>query len=463
MCGIVGIKSESPVSHDIYIALFSLQHRGQDACGIITYHEGRFYLKKGLGTVPQLFTEEELKRLKGKVGIGHVRYPTIGKGDPEDAQPFYVNTPYGIALAHNGNILNYHALKEELIKKYSRHINTNCDAEILLNILASELQETGDLFKAVENLMKKVRGSYSCVAYIPEYGLFAFRDPNAIKPLVFGKRGKNFIFASESVAIDVLGYELIRDVKGGEIVLIKEDGKIIEKQLLPENPHHCIFEYIYFARPDSVLDGQTVYEVRFRLGKELAKEVKKMGLQPDVVIPVPDTARCAALALAEELGVKFREGLIKNRYIARTFIMPRDVDKTQQVKFKLNPIKEEIRGKKVLIVDDSIVRGVTSKAIVNLIKNVKPREIYFASSCPPLRYPCYYGIDMQTRAEFIARDKEVEEIRKILGVDALVYQTVEGMLRAAGEGRFCTACFTGDYPVPPKEEEILTIEKDRNY
>ncbi|MCK4352396.1 amidophosphoribosyltransferase [candidate division WOR-3 bacterium] len=506
MCGVIGIFGERDVASKLWLGLIAIQHRGQDAAGIITYaqhsanKDGRFYLKKGKGTVQSLFNPQDLTRLKGSIGIGHVRYPTIGAGDPEDAQPFYTNTPFGIAIAHNGNVINYESLRKWLVNKRHRHINTKSDVEIILNVLASELETNmwapsigGEkpVFEAVKRVMERVTGSYSCISFIANIGLLAFRDPHGIKPLKFGckveaeastyptggslstypaegSKFNNFCFASESVALDTLGYDEIRDVNPGEAILIDLKGKVISKVIKPPSPRHCIFEYIYFARPDSVLDNVSVYETRLRLGEELAKKIKKSGLKPDVVIPVPDTARATALSLANTLGVPYREGLIKNRYVARTFIMPRDERRLEYVRYKLNPVKQEIQGKKVLLVDDSIVRGTTSKAITSLVRKAGAKKIYFISSCPPLKYPCFYGIDMQTKQDFIAREKSISEIKAQIGVDELIYQSLEGMLRAVGDtevrsakNSYCTACFTGNYPTQIPVKEIKRIEKER--
>lgn len=399
--------------------------------------------------------------MEGNIGIGHVRYPTIGSGDPEEAQPFYTNSPFGIAIAHNGNVINYQFLKEKLISEKRRHINTSSDVEVILNILADRLEEEPPL-DAVKAVMDKVNGSYSCISFIAHKGMLAFRDPHGIKPLILGHRGDDFCLASESIALDALGYEIDRDVHPGEAIFIDMDRRVTTKVIKEDVPRHCIFEYIYFARPDSIMDGLTVYETRLALGRELANQVKKVKLKPDVVIPVPDTARTTALSLAQELGVPYREGLIKNRYIGRTFIMPRDAKRIEQVRYKLNPIKKEIENKGVLLVDDSIVRGTTSKAIVNLVRRVNPKELCFASSCPPLKYPCFYGIDMQTRGEFIARTKSIAEIQQEIGIDKLIYQSLEGMLRAVGNTpSYCIACFNGDYPTRVTEGEMIEIEKER--
>ncbi len=470
MCGVIGIYGDKEVTPALWLGLIGLQHRGQDTAGIVTYEDGRFYLKKGKGTVQNFFTSKDLKRLIGDVGIAQVRYPTIGGGDPEDAQPFYTNSPFGIAMAHNGNVVNYQELKKWLLHERRRHINTSNDVEVILNLFASELgrvrqssllqDKVNTIFEAVEKVMEKVNGSYSCVCFIAGEGLLAFRDPHGIKPLKFGWEGKNFCFASESVALDTLGYSEMRDVKPGEAIFIDINKKVSSKIIKKAAPRHCIFEYIYFARPDSIMDDVWVYESRFKLGEELAKKVKARRIKIDVVIPIPDTARTTALSLAQALGVPYREGLIKNRYIGRTFIMPREGRKI--VQHKLNPVRCEIEGKRVLLVDDSIVRGSTSRAILSLVRKAGAKAVYFASSSAPLKYPCFYGIDMQTRQDFVAIDKSVSEIQKEIGADALIYQSIEGMLRSVNPDKsYCTACFNGDYPTRISPEEIKQIEEDR--
>ena len=468
MCGFIGIYGNKDVFYDIYTGLLAIQHRGQDSSGIITY-SGRFNMKKGNGLVRDVFGEKHASYLRGEIGIGHVRYPTVGGGGAEDAQPFYVNMPYGIAMAHNGNIINYFSLKRELEERNRRHLNSRCDVEAILNVLAYELEKEGDfsvdgLFSALERTYERLLGSYSVVAIIRDKGLLAFRDPHGIKPIVFGKRGEEFIFASESVALDVLEFEFLGDIKPGEAVFITKEREVVRRKIREETHTPCIFEWVYFARPDSVIDGISVYEARLRLGRELAKLIKERGIIPDVVIPVPDTSRAAALALAEELNIPYREGLIKNRYIGRTFIMPTDRERSSSVRMKLNPMRFELAGKKVLVVDDSIVRGHTSRQIIELIRSAGASEVYFASYSPPLRYPCLYGIDMQTRGEFIARNRTVEEIKHIIGADELVYQTVDGLIRGVKgekEMSFCTACFTGEYPTDVPEDMVRMIEEDR--
>lgn len=472
MCGIIGTICKEPVINQIYPALIALQHRGQDAAGVVTFEQG-FHIKKGNGLVLNVFNPKNLQRLKGNVGIGHVRYPTIGTGTAEDAQPFIITTPYGIALAHNGNLVNYFDLKKTLIDNDLRYLNSNCDAEVILNLLSVELKKLNLrnfkaelLFKALYKIYGQLIGSFAVVSLIAGKGLLAFRDVHGIKPLVFGSKPNKHCFASESVVLDLLGYKDIADVQPGEAIFIDLQGKIHKKQIMKpvENTRAtCIFEYVYFARPDSIIDNIGVYEARLHLGAELGKECLKNKIKPDVVIPVPDTARGSAELVAEVLGVKHREGLIKNRYIFRTFIMPTQPERMEAVRLKLNPIRSEITGKKVLLVDDSIVRGNTSREIISLIRGVGAKEVYYGVYSPPIRFPCVYGIDMQTRGEFIARDKSIEKIQTLIGADALVYQTVKGLVKGVGAGStdFCTACFTGSYPTEIPPLLLERIEADR--
>ena len=472
MCGIVGTISSEPAIDKIYPALIALQHRGQDAAGAVTFEHG-FHMKKGNGLVLNVFNPKNLQRLKGSIGIGHVRYPTIGTGTAEDAQPFIITAPYGIALAHNGNLVNYFDLKEDLTDNYLRYLNSNCDAEVILNLLAIELTkmnlrnlEPEKLFSALNKVYKKLIGSFAVVSVIAKKGLLAFRDTHGIKPLVFGKNKNSYCFASESVALDLLGYKRIADINPGEAAFIDNQCVLYKKQIVKNSKKSkatCIFEYVYFARPDSVIDGIGVYEARLHLGKKLGEECLKRKIKPDVVIPIPDTARGAAEMVAEVLEVKHREGLIKNRYIYRTFIMPTQSERIEAVRLKLNPIRSEITGKKVLLVDDSIVRGNTSKEIIALLRSVGAKEVYYGLYSPPIRFPCVYGIDMQTRGEFIARDKSIEEIQTLIGADALIYQTVEGLVKAVGSGStgFCAACFTGSYPTEISASLLERIEAER--
>uniref|UniRef100_A0A7C6E9L8 Amidophosphoribosyltransferase n=1 Tax=candidate division WOR-3 bacterium TaxID=2052148 RepID=A0A7C6E9L8_UNCW3 len=471
MCGVLGIFNRDSAVTELYEGLIALQHRGQDSAGIITYDE-MFHLKKGNGLVSRVFNEKNLARLTGRSGIGHVRYPTIGLGSIEDAQPFFVNAPFGIALVHNGNVTNYFDLRKDLANNSFRQLNSFSDAEAILNVFADELTKTNiktaglaSIFQAVSGVFKRVNGSYSVVALIANKGMLAFRDPHGIKPLIFGQKDNSFAFASESAAFDLLGYKIVRDVKPGEVIFISRKCQIYSKIIQQKTHTPCIFEWVYFARPDSIIDGIGVYEARFRLGKNLGEECLRKGLKPDVVIPVPDTARAAATSLAQVMGVDEREGLIKNRYIARTFIMPRTANRGIAVRQKLNPIRSEIYGRKVLIVDDSIVRGTTAKEIVSLVREAGAKEIYYGVTSPPLKYPCVYGIDMMTRGEFIARKSSVETIRKLIGADVLIYQSFAGLIDGVSGGdkkrSFCTACFSGEYPTRITQKELRRMECDR--
>jgi amidophosphoribosyltransferase len=475
MCGVLGICAGKEVVFDIYLGLNSLQHRGQDASGIITYSQ-RFNLKKGNGLVQNVFNPKNTARLTGNCGIGHVRYPTVGGGGADDAQPFYTNMPMGIAMAHNGNLVNYFELKEDLFRRNFRHLNSSCDVEALMNVFADELLKESlekfrpqMVFNAVGRVFKRALGSYAVVAIIAGRGMVAFRDPHGIKPLVMGRKDDDYIFASESVVLDVLGYEMLGDVAPGEVIFVEDEPgflgqgrKVHTKRLVTAKHTPCIFEYVYFARPDSIMDGVSVYEARLRLGAELAREIAKRRVKFDVVIPVPDTARPAASALGEAMHVPVREGLIKNRYIGRTFIMPDQAQRERSVRQKLNPIRAEIEGRNVLLVDDSIVRGTTSRELVSLVKGAGAKKVYFGVCAPPLRHPCVYGIDMQTKREFVARNKNEARIAKDIGADMVVYQTVEGLTRACRpDGEACAACFTGIYPTKVPPRLFHQIEKER--
>jgi amidophosphoribosyltransferase len=471
MCGVLGLFSTGPVSERLVEGLLTLQHRGQDSAGILT-SDTTTHLKKGNGAVAQVFNEKNLARLTGNIGIGHVRYPTIGPGSDEDAQPFYVNAPFGIAMVHNGNVTNYYDLRRELVDKDHRQLTSFSDAEPTLNVLAEELGRTNlarfgseSVFRAVRATFSRVKGALSVVVLVQDKGLLAFRDPYGIKPLVFARKGGEFGFASESVAFDRLGFHRFRDVAPGEAVFIGTDRRIHTRQIARPRHRPCIFEYVYFARPDSVMDGIEVYEARLRLGRRLAEEVTRQGIKPDLVAPVPDTARAAATELAATIGVRLREGLIKNRYIPRTFIMPWRSDRTRTVRQKLNPVRSQIKGKNVLLVDDSIVRGTTSKQIVRMVRDAGARRVFLAITAPPLRYPCVYGIDMMTRGEFIARRHSVRKIGELVGADALVYQTYKGLVEAVRgdmkDRRFCTACFNGEYPTGVSRRDLAVLERER--
>jgi amidophosphoribosyltransferase len=480
MCGIVGVIGPEPVIDDLYDGLQIVQHRGQDAAGIMTY-DGNLNLHKGAGLVRDVFAPETLARLGGPYGIGHTRYPTVGSGTASDAQPFFVNAPYGIAMAHNGNVTNFADLKAEIAHQDRRHVNSDCDVEVILNVLAGELERRSgesfaeDLFSSVAAVFRRVRGTYSVIGFVMGKGMFAFRDPYGIKPLIYGQKedpdlveaGRRFMLASESAALTAAGYEIVSDVKAGEVVFVNTAGEVTKRTVARAQHTPCIFEFIYFARPDSLLDDVSVYRARLRLGEELGKAWRETGREVDVVIPVPDSSRPAALSLAHTLGVKYREGLIKNRYVGRTFIMPGHANRKKSVRNKLATLRLEIEGKRVLLVDDSIVRGTTSREIVAMVRAEGAKRVDLAISCPPLRHQCVYGIDMSTRDEFIARrNREVKAIRDAIGADFLLYQTMEGMVRACKWeeriDRFCMACMDGNYPTGDVTEAVLErIEKER--
>jgi len=477
MCGVIGLYGNEDIFRDLYQGLLAIQHRGQDSAGIITY-SGRFHTKKGNGLVQDIFTPENLERLKGPIGIGHTRYPTVGGGLGDDAQPFLVNSPFGIVMAHNGNVINYRQLKKDLFEKYHRLLNSDNDVEAILNVFAEELaaQRTKRLtpqnvYKAVEGVYKKVKGSYSVIGYIAGQGMVAFRDPYGIKPLVYGIRRDGLVpsyaFASESVALNIMGFTEIRNVEAGEAIFL-DQGRTLHRRRITHCPHSpCLFEWVYFARPDSFIDNVNVYLCRVELGRLLAEEVRKKNLKIDVVVPVPDSARDAAIEIARGLNLKYREALVKNRYIGRTFIMPAQEKRRSSVRMKLNPIASEFKGKNVLLVDDSIVRGNTSKAIVELVRECGAKKVYFAIYSPPLRHPCVYGIDMQTRTEFVARNADADEVAKKIGADKVIYQTLDNLKAAVRTGNpklthFCAACFDGIYPTGDVTPEILKeIEQER--
>ena len=482
MCGVIGIVGRSPVNQALYDGLTVLQHRGQDAAGLATYDKGRIYLRKQRGLVRDAFETRHMLNLKGNTGVGHVRYPTAGNSSSAEAQPFYVNSPYGITLAHNGNLTNADDLKRDLFRDDLRHINTESDSEILLNVFAHELQRLGklrigaeDIFAAVSRLHKRCSGGYAAVSMITGVGVIGFRDPNGIRPLVFGRRqtdlGPEYIISSESVAIDMLGFEIVRDVRPGEVVFITTDGVLHSRECAPgASLAPCIFELVYLARPDSIIDGISVHKARMRMGEKLAEKIRR--LRPDhgidVVIPIPDTARSCALELANVLDIKYREGFIKNRYIPRTFIMPGQSLRRKSVRQKLHAINLEFEGKTVLLVDDSIVRGTTSSQIIQMAREAGAKKVYFASAAPAVSYPNVYGIDMPSRKELVAHKRTTEQVSQLIGADWLIYQDLEDLINSARKGnpqveQFDCSCFDGNYVTGDVSAGYLTqLEKIRS-
>lgn len=474
MCGIVAIAGKGPVNQALYDALTVLQHRGQDAAGIVTSDNHRLFLRKDNGMVRDVFHTRHMLRLVGNYGIGHVRYPTAGSSSSAEAQPFYVNSPYGITLAHNGNLTNSAALAKDIYRSDLRHVNTDSDSEVLLNVFAHELQIRGkivpgidDIFAAVSGVHVRCKGAYAVVAMISGYGIIGFRDPFGIRPIIFGERdtanGKEYIIASESVAITSVGFRIVRDLKPGEAIFIDNEGNMHTRQCA-ENPVYspCIFEHVYFARPDSFIDNISVYKARLRMGETLANTILKEhpGLEIDVVIPIPDTSRTAALELANHLNVKYREGFMKNRYIGRTFIMPGQGQRKKSVRQKLNPIELEFKGKNVLLVDDSIVRGTTCREIIQMARDAGAKHVYFASAAPAVKYPNVYGIDMPARTELIAHGRTEQEICELIGADALIFQKLEDLVAAAREGnpdieRFDCSVFDGEYVTGDIDDSYL--------
>jgi amidophosphoribosyltransferase len=465
MCGIVGVFGRSPVNQALYEALLVLQHRGQDAAGIVTMDGRKLHLRKDNGLARDVFRTEHMINLKGNMGIAHVRYPTAGSSSSAEAQPFYVNSPYGITLAHNGNLTNADELQGDLYREDLRHINTSSDSEVLLNVFAHELHSLGklridanDVFKAVAAVHRRSRGGYAAVAMIIGYGMVAFRDPHGIRPIVFGKRetdlGTEYMVASESVALDSQDFERVRDLAPGEAIFIDMNGKL-HSCVCAANTEHtpCIFEFVYFARPDSIIDNIFVHKARSRMGTKLAGKIKRIWPDHDidVVIPIPDTSRTAALALATALGVEYAEGFIKNRYIGRTFIMPGQQVRKKSVRQKLNAIDSEFKGKRVMLVDDSIVRGTTSQQIVQMAREAGAEKVYFASASPPVKHPNVYGIDMPSAHELVAYNRTVEQVQEIIGADRLIFQDLEDLISAVKKEdksvvkRFDTAVFDGQY------------------
>ena len=484
MCGIVGIVSKSPVNQLLYDGLTVLQHRGQDAAGIVTADGRTFHMHKDRGLVRDVFRTRDMRSLTGHMGIAHCRYPTAGSAaSAAESQPFYVNSPFGVVLGHNGNLVNTADLQRELFQDDLRHVNTNSDSEVLLNVLAHELATAAHgnrldpdaIFSAVAGVHRRARGAYAIVAMIAGYGLLAFRDPHGIRPLIIGKHesdnGVEFMVASESVALDTLGFEIMRDVAPGEAILIDTSGNFFSRQCAQNaSLHPCIFEYVYLARPDSVIDGISVYETRSLMGRSLAEKIlrDRPGIEIDVVIPIPDTSRPSAVEVAQVLGVKYREGFIKNRYIGRTFIMPGQEQRRKSVRQKLNAMAIEFRGKNVLLVDDSIVRGTTSREIVQMARDCGARKVYFASAAPPVRFPNVYGIDMPSRTELIATGRDAAQIAAAIGADAVFYQDLADLIEDVRSCNpaiksFDASCFDGTYITGGVSDEYLAgIEASRN-
>lgn len=464
MCGVVGIMGSSEAAREAFLGLTTLQHRGQDAAGILTYDTNGFHRVKNLGLVESVFTRDNISSLTGAMALGHARYSTSGQGDLVEVQPFLLNYPFGLGMIHNGNIVNCQELSRDLAKR-RRRLLTQSDTEVLLNYFAEGLARTpagregadlgfDDICEALQELYSKAQGSYSVVALIADFGMVAFRDPNGIRPLVWGRRqsesGRDaHMVASESVALNFNGYDIVRDLEPGEVLYIDMRGNAHHRILQKREPKHCMFEWVYFSSPESVIDGIPVYGSRITLGKNLAHEVRRVlkerGLSADLIVPVPETSRIAAIALAEELEIPYREVLIKNRYIKRTFILDSQDKRQKAVNLKLSPVRSEIQGKDILLVDDSIVRGTTSKKLIELVRNAGARRVYFVSTCPPIAHPCYYGIDFPSGSELLANGRNAQEIEKELGADAVIYQTLNG-LRDSISGNLCMACLDGKYP-----------------
>ena len=482
MCGIVGIIGQTPVGQLIYDGLTVLQHRGQDAAGIVTINDNTFRLRKDNGLVKDVFHTRHMLRLQGNVGIGHVRYPTAGSSSSSEAQPFYTGAPYGISLAHNGNLTNTAELQQWLFKTARRHVNTTSDSEVLMNILGYELQQTqalelqpSDIFAAVANVHKHCRGGYAAVSLIIGHGMLAFRDPNGIRPLVFGKRetetGVEYMIASESVALDACDFEFVRDVAPGEAIFFGEDGSLHSQQCA-ENPKFspCIFEFVYFARPDSTIDKISVYASRVEMGNKLAEKISREWADEeiDVIIPIPETSCDIALQIANHLDIPYRQGFVKNRYIGRTFIMPGQEQRKKSVRRKLNAIGAEFKGKNVLLVDDSIVRGTTSEQIIEMARASGAKKVYFASAAPEIRFPNVYGIDMPSPNELIAHGRELDDICEMIGADKLIYQSIDDLVEAVGQAnpevqRFETSVFNGEYITNDINQEYLEkLDAKRN-
>ncbi|EKI0757577.1 amidophosphoribosyltransferase [Vibrio cholerae] len=473
MCGIVGIVGTTPVNQSIYDALTVLQHRGQDAAGICTIESNRFRLRKANGLVRDVFEAKHMQRLQGNVGIGHVRYPTAGSSSASEAQPFYVNSPFGITLAHNGNLTNANQVRQKLFEKDRRHVNTTSDSEVLLNVLAHEIDTVKgnvtaeDVFRAISNVHRTIRGAYAVAAMIIGHGMIAFRDPQGIRPLCLGKREVNgqleYMVASESVALDAVGFDFVRDVAPGEAIYATFDGELYTKQCA-DNPalNPCIFEFVYFARPDSFIDKISVYSARVEMGKRLGERIKNdySDLDIDVVIPIPETSCDIALQIAQAIDKPYRQGFVKNRYVGRTFIMPGQQQRKKSVRRKLNAIRSEFKDKNVLLVDDSIVRGTTSEQIIEMARDSGAKKVYIVSAAPEIRFPNVYGIDMPSANELIAHGRDNDAICKQIGADALIFQTLEDLVEAVRCGnpdivKFEASVFNGEYVTGDIDQQYL--------
>lgn len=465
MCGIFGVTGVKHAAAEVYVGLVHLQHRGQDAAGIAVFNEkaGTMGMVKEKGLVTSIFTEDNIKKLQGSMGIGHTRYPTAGVNSITEVQPFFTHAANGVAMAFNGNIVNYPSLKNELQKKKKLYLSSDCDAEGLLEIFAEEYAKrsgANSVFRAVETVHKKVIGAYSVIVLLAGNGILAFKDPNGIRPLVMGRRknGKtSYAFSSESIALSIQGYSNMRDLKPGEAVFIDKHGKVHSKIVTKQRQAACVFEWVYFSTVESVLEGQPVYTVRKRLGQELAAKIKTRwpDLKIDLVIPVPDTSRPAATGLAEALGVPYGEGLVKNRYVGRTFIMPTQKVREAAMELKMKPIEIMLKGKNVMVVDDSIVRGTTSRRIVKLLRASGANKVYLVSTFPPIRYPCFYGIDFQQQEDLIAYNKTIKQVEKEIGADKLIYMDVDGLQRATGVNGLCMSCLMGKYPTSLRNAKQL--------
>lgn len=485
MCGVIGLLGKAPVNQAIYDGLTVVQHRGQDAAGIVTSDGDKVYMRRDNGLVREVFHTRHMRQLLGNMGVAHCRYPTAGSSSAAEAQPFYVNSPFGVALGHNGNLTNADELRASLFRDDLRHLNTRSDSEILLNVLAHELHAVvdrdklelapDDIFRAVSAVYRRCRGAFAVVAMIVGYGILVFRDPYGIRPLVYGQRdtstGTEHMFASESVALDVLGFDLVNDVQPGEAVFVNTSGQVYRRICAGESHHMpCIFEFVYLARPDSIMDGIAVHKTRLRMGEKLALKLLREWPDHDidVIIPVPDTSRTAALQMSYEMGLKYREGFIKNRYIGRTFIMPGQAERKRSVRQKLNAIDLEFRDKNVLLIDDSIVRGNTSKQIIQMAREAGARKVYFASAAPPVKYPNVYGIDMPDAHELVASNRTEEQVRQEIGADRLFFQDLKDLTDAAHEGNpaiseFDCSCFDGVYVTGDVTEDYLNaLRRNRN-